>query len=103
MHPLDNPAWTALTTHQTQIALVDGMARRFPPEMAVHGALALNMPQAWGALARLARAPVAIFSPPPPQLPAGWTVVRALHLYEMVPQKKVHHTVRACLSTSFSP
>lgn len=86
MHPLDNPAWTALTTHQSAIALVEGMARRFPPEMAVHGALALPMPQAWESLARLARAPVGLFSAAPLQLPSGWTVTRHVELFQMVPE-----------------
>ncbi|HKD45574.1 MAG TPA: GNAT family N-acetyltransferase [Candidatus Angelobacter sp.] len=84
MHPLDNPAWSALTTHQSAIALVEGMARRFPPEMAVHGALALPMPQAWEAMARLARVPVGLFSGAPLALPAGWTVTRHVELVEMV-------------------
>jgi len=85
MHPLDKPSWTALTTHQAQIALVEGMARRFPPEMCVHGALALPMPQAWESLARLARqAPVALFTPAPLAPPAGWTVTRRFELFEMV-------------------
>lgn len=84
MHPLDNPPWTALTTHQSAIALVEGMARRFPPEMAVHGALALSMPQAWESLARLARTPVGLFSAKPLALPPGWTVTRHVELLEMV-------------------
>jgi ribosomal protein S18 acetylase RimI-like enzyme len=84
MHPLDNPPWTALTTHQSGIALVEGMARRFPPEMAVHGALALPMPQAWESLARLARTPVGLFSAKPLALPPGWTVTRHIELLEMV-------------------
>ena len=84
MHPLDNPAWAALTTHQSQIALVEGMARRFPPEMAVHGALALQMPQAWESLARLARVPVGLFSSVPLSPPPGWTVTRHVELFEMV-------------------
>jgi ribosomal protein S18 acetylase RimI-like enzyme len=84
MHPLDNPPWTALTTHQSGIALVEGMARRFPPEMAVHGALALPMPQAWESLARLARVPVCLFSAKPLALPPGWTVTRHIELMEMV-------------------
>src|SRR5260370_7563729 len=84
MHPLDNPAWTALTTHQSAIALVEGMARRFPPEMCVHGALALPMPQAWESLARLARAPVGLFSAAPLALPPAWTVTRHVELCEMV-------------------
>jgi len=84
MHPLDNPAWSALTTHQSQIALVEGMARRFPPEMAVHGALALQMPQAWESLARLARVPVGLFSAASLSAPPGWTVTRHVELFEMV-------------------
>jgi ribosomal protein S18 acetylase RimI-like enzyme len=84
MHPLDNPSWSALTTHQSQIALVEGMARRFPPEMCVHGALALPMPQAWESLARLARAPVGLFTPVPLVPPPGWTVTRQVELLEMV-------------------
>jgi len=84
MHPLDNPAWSALTTHQAQLALVEGMARRFPPEMAVHGALALPMPQAWQSMARLARVPVALFSSAPLAPPGGWTVTRHVELFEMV-------------------
>lgn len=86
MHPLDNPAWAALTTHQSAIALVEGMARRFPPEMCVHGALALPMPQAWESMARLARVPVGLFSAAPLGLPPGWTVTRHVELLEMVHQ-----------------
>jgi ribosomal protein S18 acetylase RimI-like enzyme len=86
MHPLDNPAWSALTTHQAQIALVEGMARRFPPEMCVHGALALPMPQAWESLSRLARVPVGLFTAVPLAPPPGWTVTRHVELAEMVHQ-----------------
>jgi len=84
MHPLDNPAWSALTTHQSQIALVEGMARRFPLEMAVHGALALPMPQAWESMARLAQVPVGLFSSAPLAPPPGWTITRHVELFEMV-------------------
>lgn len=85
MHPLDNPAWTALTSHQAPVALADGMARRFQPEMAVHGALALPMAQAWESLARLAaRAPVCLLSAASLQLPSGWTVARHVELFQMV-------------------
>lgn len=84
MHPLDNPSWTALTTHQAPIALVEGMARRFPPEMAVHGALALPIPPAWQSLARLARVPVGLFTREPLQPPPGWSVTRHVELAEMV-------------------
>jgi ribosomal protein S18 acetylase RimI-like enzyme len=84
MHPLDNPPWSALTTHQSQIALVEGMARRFPPEMCVYGALAVPMPQAWESLARLARVPVGLYTPAPLVPLPGWTVTRHVELLEMV-------------------
>jgi GNAT superfamily N-acetyltransferase len=84
MHALDNAVWTALTTHQASVALVDGMARRFPPEMAVFGALALPLPPAWESLARLAKAPVGLYSPTPLLLPPGWTVTRHVELQQMV-------------------
>lgn len=84
MDPLDNVVWTALTTHQAGVALVEGMARRFPPEMAVFGALALPLPPAWESLARLARAPVGLYSPAPLALPPGWTVTRHVELLQMI-------------------
>src|SRR5215467_4507972 len=84
MHPLDNPVWTALTTHQSGMALVDGMARRFPPEMAVFGALALPLPPAWESLTRLSKAPVGLYSAAPLIAPLGWTVTRHVELLQMV-------------------
>jgi ribosomal protein S18 acetylase RimI-like enzyme len=84
MQPLDSPVWSALTTHQSSVALVEGMARRFPPEMAVLGALALPLPPAWDSLARLARAPVGLYSAAPLQLPPRWTVTRHVELVQMV-------------------
>jgi predicted GNAT family acetyltransferase len=60
------------------------MARRFPPEMAVFGALALPLPPAWESLARLAKAPVGLYSAAPLSLPPGWTVTRHVELLQMV-------------------
>jgi ribosomal protein S18 acetylase RimI-like enzyme len=84
MHALDNPIWKALTTHQAQIALSSGMARRFPPEVCVFGALALPILPAYESLARLAPEPVGLFSAGPPQPPPGWTIVRHVELHQMV-------------------
>jgi ribosomal protein S18 acetylase RimI-like enzyme len=89
MHPLDNPVWTALTTHQALLALVEGMARRFPPEMSVFGAIALPMPPAWASLARLSPAPVGLLSSGPLQLPSGWKVTRHVELFQMVHEDPV--------------
>src|SRR5262249_23867907 len=84
MHALDNAVWTALTTHQAGVALVDGMARRFPPEMAVFGALALPLPPAWESLPRLPRAPGWLSPAAPLPLPPGGTVPRHVELRQMV-------------------
>lgn len=84
MHALDNPTWKALTTHQSQIALVAGMARRFPPEVCVHGAIALPLPPAYQDLARLSSEPVCLSSLQKLQPPPGWKVTRAVELLQMV-------------------
>ena len=53
MLPLDNPIWTALTTKQVQLAHGSALARRFPPEMTLLGALAANTAMALESLAQL--------------------------------------------------
>jgi len=82
---LDNPIWTALTTKQAQLAHSGALARRFPPEMTLLGALAANTPMAFDSLAQLIqRDAVTLYFSTPPQLPAGWEVVRAVELSQMV-------------------
>lgn len=83
-HPLDNPTWTALTSVQEQFAIVEGPARRFPPDVCLHGGFAEPDEQAWAALSRIAHEPVNLFSLQPLELPPGWTVTRSVELYEMV-------------------
>ena len=87
MHPLDNPTWSALTSHQASFAIVEGMARRFPPEVCVHGGIATTILPAWQSLARIARDPVGLFSLQRPQLPPGWTITRQVELSEMVQEQ----------------
>ncbi|HEX2330007.1 MAG TPA: GNAT family N-acetyltransferase [Candidatus Angelobacter sp.] len=87
MHPLDNPTWAALTSHQGSFAIVEGMARRFPPEVCVHGALATTILPAWQSMARLARDPVALFSLRPPQFPTGFITTRQVELSEMLQEQ----------------
>src|SRR5690348_14021776 len=87
MHLLDNPAWSALTTLQSNLALINGPARRFPPEMSPHGAFVDPTPEAWGALAQISPAPVSIFSSKELELPHGWSIVRKVELYEMVQEE----------------
>jgi ribosomal protein S18 acetylase RimI-like enzyme len=85
MHALDNPIWTALTTKQATLAHSSALARRFPPEMTLLGALAAHTLMAFDSLAQLIqRDPVTLYFPAPQKLAAGWEVVRAVELHQMV-------------------
>jgi GNAT superfamily N-acetyltransferase len=85
MLPLDNAIWTALTTKQAQHAHASALARRFPPEMTLLGALAANTAMAFDSLAQLIqRDPVTLYFTSPPQIPAGWEILRAVELHQMV-------------------
>ncbi|HST77019.1 MAG TPA: GNAT family N-acetyltransferase [Verrucomicrobiae bacterium] len=83
-HLLDNPTWTALTTLQAELALVEGPARRFPPDVCPHGAFSEPTQDAWNALSRLAQQPVTLFSVHPLQVPPRWSITRSVELYEML-------------------
>ena len=85
MLPLDTPIWTALTTKQAQIAHSNELSRRFPPEMTLLGALAANTAMAFDSLAQLIqRDAVNLYFTSPPQIPAGWEILRAVELRQMV-------------------
>jgi ribosomal protein S18 acetylase RimI-like enzyme len=85
MLPLDTPIWTALTTKQAEIAHSNALARRFPPEMTLLGALAANTAMAYDSLAQLIqRDAVTLYFTSLPQIPAGWEILRAVELRQMV-------------------
>ena len=85
MQPLDTPIWTALTTKQALHAQTSALARRFPPEMTLLGALAANTAMAFDSLAQLIqRDAVNLYFTSPPQIPAGWDIVRSVELHQMV-------------------
>ncbi|HEY2362393.1 MAG TPA: GNAT family N-acetyltransferase [Candidatus Angelobacter sp.] len=85
MLPLDNAVWTALTTKQAQHAHASALARRFPPEMTLLGALAANTAMAFDSLAQLIqRDSVTLYFTSQPQIPTGWEIVRAVELSQMV-------------------
>jgi ribosomal protein S18 acetylase RimI-like enzyme len=85
MLPLDNAVWTALTTKQAQHVQSSALARRFPPEMTLLGALAANTAMAFDSLAQLIqRDAVTLYFTSPPQIPVGWDIVRAVELHQMV-------------------
>jgi ribosomal protein S18 acetylase RimI-like enzyme len=85
MLPLDNAVWTALTTKQAQHAHTSALARRFPPEMTLLGALTANTAMAFDSLAQLIqRDAINLYFTSQPQIPAGWDVIRAVELHQMV-------------------
>ena len=85
MNALDNAVWTALTTKQAQHAHTSALARRFPPEMTLLGALAANTAMAFDSLAQLIqRDAVTLYFTTPPKLTPGWDVIRAVELHQMV-------------------
>jgi predicted GNAT family acetyltransferase len=76
LHPLDGPAWSALTGRQSHLALVRGGARRFDPAYGVFAALADQTPASLADLGALVaeHGDVAFLGDPPADAP-GVTVV----------------------------
>jgi ribosomal protein S18 acetylase RimI-like enzyme len=96
MLPLDNAVWTALTTKQAQHAHTSALARRFPPEMTLLGALAANTAMAFDSLAQLIqRDAVTLYFTSPPQIPTGWEIVRAVELHQMVQETEAPPSAQA--------
>src|SRR5258707_3273556 len=90
MNALDNAVWTALTTKQAQQAHSSALARRFPPEMTLLGALAANTTMVFDSLAQLIqRDAVTLYFTAPPKLTPGWDVIRAVELHQMVQETEV--------------
>jgi ribosomal protein S18 acetylase RimI-like enzyme len=99
MHPLDNQVWTALTTKQAHLAHSSALARRFPPEVTLLGALAANTAMAFDSLAQLiGREAVTLYFPTPPKLASGWEVLRAVELHQMVQEESVPSLQRGVTS-----
>ncbi len=72
---LDNPIWSSLTTNHAGFAVGDGLARRFPPEVAPFLGIPEIGPSSLAAMARLAEpgerlTMVGLI----PDDPAGWTM-----------------------------
>lgn len=86
MDPLDNPTWYALTNRHAAFAEVDGLARRYRPDVSVFAAIDEPSPEAWTALAALAGPGtdlvmnrLGVVEPPP-----DWTVHRNGRGFQMV-------------------
>lgn len=82
---LDNPAWAALTTRQSGIALGDGRARRYPADVAPFLAVADTGPEAAAAARALATPGESLhFVGIAPGDLAGWHVEGASTVAQMV-------------------
>lgn len=85
-HPLDQPIWGALTSRHGAFAQGDGLARRYPADMAPFAAVRDPGPAGLAGLARIA-APgdtLALLSDQPLALPEAFTVERTLALDQML-------------------
>jgi ribosomal protein S18 acetylase RimI-like enzyme len=77
VHPLDNPAWNALTTLQRSLSSGNELARRFEPSISPIAAVTDSSdPACWHALAGIAGAgaQVGVFAIAKNAAPEGWTV-----------------------------
>jgi len=85
-HPLDNPAWHALTSHHAHLADAAGAARRYDPAVSFYSAVERLDPDGWAGLAALSATggPVVLAVPERIDPPAGWTVGDPIVGHQMV-------------------
>jgi predicted GNAT family acetyltransferase len=88
IHPLDRPAWSALTTRQAPLAIGNSRALRFDPDYGLFAAAADGTPESLAALAALAPAEGAIglVEPGPPPVPPGVALVSSALCHQMIAQ-----------------
>lgn len=97
MHPLDNVIWSALTTRQAYLAEASTLARRFPSDVTLLGAVEEPSAESYESLARLLSqesagssrkwtrpALVCLFFDKTPQLPEGWIIENSAAMLQMV-------------------
>lgn len=103
MHPLDNPAWNALTTLQRSVSSVNELARRFVPSIArIAGVADSDDPACWDALPEVIGAGtlVGVFAISKNAPPEGWSVVGRHTLAQMTCTRA---TYKAPASTTSHP
>lgn len=83
---LDNPSWYALTGPHAAFAEGSGLARRYPPEVSVFGAIADETAQSWDELATLIGPgrEVVLNRAGSITPPTGWTTLGAGSGFQMV-------------------
>ena len=88
---LDNPIWHALSTEQRALAQGNGLAKRFPSDVAPFGGLIDQSPAAYHALEEiLPGAVTALFLNAEPSLPSNWEMVHSGEMYQMICEAPPH-------------
>jgi GNAT superfamily N-acetyltransferase len=82
---LDNPVWHALSTEQSALAQGNGIAKRFPLDVAPFGGLIDQSAAAYEALEEMFPGAVtALALDAEPILPANWKMVHSGEMYQMI-------------------
>lgn len=86
MTVLDNPIWNALTSAHRSMARINGLAARYPGDVSPLTGLGELSPQAFDDLKALVGddEQMALFTTAPVEVPAGWQVVKARYIDQMV-------------------
>jgi ribosomal protein S18 acetylase RimI-like enzyme len=84
--PLDNPVWHALNSHHARLAIGSGLARKYPPRVTPFAAFAAPSEAAYESLLAVLgdQRRVGILLDEPASPPAGWTVVAAHPITQMI-------------------
>lgn len=90
---LDNPIWYALSTEQSWLAQGNGLAKRFPTDVAPLGALRDQSAAAYDALEEiLSGGVIALFLEREPDPPSGWAIQHSGEMYQMIYETPVRGT-----------
>jgi predicted GNAT family acetyltransferase len=88
---LDNPVWYALSTAQRALAQGNGLAKRFPTDIAPFGGLIDQSAAAYKALNEiLPGAVTALALDAEPILPRNWEMVHSGEMYQMICEAPAH-------------
>jgi predicted GNAT family acetyltransferase len=88
---LDNPIWHALSTAQRRLAQGNGLAKRFPTDIAPFGGLIDQSAAAYQALEEiLPGAVTALALEDAPALPRNWEMVHSGEMYQMICETPAH-------------
>ncbi len=97
---LDNPVWHALSTEQSALAQGNGLAKRFPLDVAPFGGLIDQSAAAYRALEEiLPGAVTALALDAKPVLPRNWEMVHSGEMYQMVCDSPAHLDERQIFRT----